>query len=96
MKRILFLTAVILSALMLVVSCDNKNNEPEAKTYSVFFDYDNGSSLGTTEVKEGEKVEKPAAPEKTGYTFKEWQLNGEAYDFENTVTANRRNASNNP
>ena len=38
MKRILFLTAVILAALMLIVSCDNKNNEPEAKTYSVLFD----------------------------------------------------------
>ncbi len=88
MKRILFLTAVILSALMLIVSCDNKNNEPEAKTYSVLFDYDNGSGFGTTEVKEGEKVEKPADPEKTGYTFMEWQLNGETYDFENTVTAN--------
>ncbi len=88
MKRILFLTAVILSALMLIVSCDNKNNEPEAKTYSVLFDYDNGSGFGTTEVKEGEKVEKPDDPEKTGYTFMEWQLNGETYDFENTVTAN--------
>lgn len=85
MKRILFLTAVILAALMLIVSCDNKNNEPEAKTYSVLFDYDNGSGFGTTEVKEGEKVEKPADPEKTGYTFMEWQLNGEVYDFENTV-----------
>ncbi len=87
MKRILFLTAVILSALMLVVSCDNKNNEPEAKTYKVIFNPDNGSDIVVVDVKEGDKVEKPADPEKTGYSFNEWQLNGEAYDFENPVNS---------
>ncbi len=87
MKRILFLTAVILSALMLIVSCDNKNNEPEAKTYKVIFNPDNGSDIFVVDVKEGEKVEKPADPEKAGYSFKEWQLNDKAYDFESPVTS---------
>lgn len=87
MKRIFLLTAVILVALILAVSCNNNNKEPESKTYIVVFDSDNGSPFETQEIKEGERVEAPPVPLKTGYTFKEWQLNGEAYDFKSLVTS---------
>ncbi len=56
--------------------------------YSVTFDSDGGSSIAAQSVAFGEKAVKPADPTKTGYTFKEWQLNGASYDFGKAVSEN--------
>ena len=57
--------------------------------YKVTFDSDGGSEVAAVEVKDGEKVTKPAAdPTKTGYTFKGWFIGDKDYDFEKAVTAN--------
>ena len=53
--------------------------------YTVFFDSDGGTKMENVKVKSGTKVNKPKDPTKAGYTFIEWQLNGNAYDFENAV-----------
>ena len=39
-------------------------------------------------VKSGDKAIKPSNPTKKNYTFKEWQLNGNTYDFNTKVTKN--------
>ena len=61
---------------------------------TVTFDL-NGGWIGdsteniTVNVTPGQMIgdQKPADPTKDGYAFVEWQLNGEAYDFETPVTA---------
>lgn len=58
------------------------------KTYIVTFDTDGGSKISTQSVKEGDTAKKPSNPTKSGYTFKEWQLNGKAYNFNTKVTSN--------
>ena len=45
-----------------------------------------GSDVQTFTVKDGGAVLEPMAPEKEGFTFQGWTLNGEAYDFSKAVT----------
>lgn len=60
----------------------------ELEHYTVTFDYDNGNNNTTQNVTEGDTVTKPTDPTKEGYTFVEWQLNGNTYDFTKPVTSN--------
>ena len=57
-------------------------------TYTITFDSNGGSSIATQTVNSGSKVKKPSNPTKTGYTFKEWQLNGNTYNFDTAVKSN--------
>ncbi len=52
------------------------------KTYTVSFDYDNGSNPIIVNVKNGSRIKKPETPVREGYEFAGWQLNGELYDFD--------------
>ena len=56
------------------------------QTYTVSFNSDGGSSINPQEVNRNAKAIEPSVPTKTGYTFKEWQLNGNTYDFDTLVT----------
>lgn len=56
--------------------------------YTVTFNSNGGSSIDSQEVNYNEKVTRPSNPTKKGYTFKEWQLNGNLYDFDTLVTDN--------
>ena len=53
--------------------------------YSVFFDTGTDEIILTKYVKKNEKIEKPTEPNKEGYIFKEWQLNGNTYDFDTEI-----------
>ena len=64
-----------------IYEVDNK------KTYTITFDTDGGNSISNQTVKENELVTKPSNPTKSGYIFKEWQLNGKAYNFNTKVTS---------
>ena len=66
--------ALILS--LFISACTAKTN-----TYVVNFDSDGGTFIEAVSVNEGDKVNKPKDPEKDGVVFKEWQLNGQTYDF---------------
>lgn len=59
----------------------------EVKTYTVTFDTDGGSKIDNKVVEENTVVVKPVDPKKEGYEFKEWQLDGEAYNFSSKVTS---------
>ncbi|MBP5684501.1 MAG: InlB B-repeat-containing protein [Bacilli bacterium] len=59
-----------------------------ATYYTVTFNSNGGSSVASQSVIKNGKATKPANPTKTGYTFKEWQLNNQTYDFNTPVTSN--------
>lgn len=58
------------------------------KKYAVTFDSDGGSKVKPQNILENESVTKPSNPTKEGYTFLEWQLNGETYDWNSKVNGN--------
>ena len=57
------------------------------KTYTITFDTNGGSNISNQAVKENELITKPSNPTKSGYTFKEWQLNGKTFNFNTKVTS---------
>ena len=66
--------------------------EKELKQYTVTFvaDIDGEAEPSTVTVKEGKTVERPANPEKTGFSFDGWYTDeelSEAYDFATPVTS---------
>lgn len=78
-------------------ACDFDNKEPDSGSnvetsteieYKVNFDTVGGSTVKAQYVKKGDKVVKPEDPTRAGYTFVEWQLNRNSYDFETAVTNN--------
>lgn len=62
--------------------------EKAAVTYTVAFNSNGGSAVGSQVVAENGKASKPGNPTRTGYTFNGWYLNGKAYDFNSAVTGN--------
>jgi len=85
MKRTLLTLFLVMAACFLVItSCDDSKN---IKVYTVSFDTDDGTEVPVQSVREGGKAEKPADPEKAGYTFKEWQLDNTPYNFDEAVTS---------
>ena len=61
--------------------------DKKLKQYTVIFNSDGGSSVTEQIIIKGDKAIKPTVPTKENATFKEWQLNGKAYDFNTPVTA---------
>ena len=53
--------------------------------YSVYFDTGTDETILTKYVRKNDKIEEPIEPTKEGYIFKEWQLNGNTYDFDTKV-----------
>lgn len=62
--------------------------EPPIVNRTVTFDTVGGSPVEPAIVVSGEKVNKPADPVKDGFLFKGWQLDGVAFDFDTSITAN--------
>ena len=73
--------ALIISVFICLVACSSK-------TYTVDFNTDGGSFIGSQTVKENEKVNRPTDPTKEGSTFKKWQWNNVDYDFDQPVKEN--------
>lgn len=55
-------------------------------TYVVTFNSNGGTAITSVKVKEGNKVGKPTNPTKEGFTFANWYLGSEVYDFDLYVT----------
>ena len=62
--------------------------QQSTKKYTVTFDSNGGSAVSSQTVVSGKKATKPANPTREGYTFVQWTLNGNAYDFNSSVTKN--------
>lgn len=59
----------------------------DVETYTVSFDYADGETeVQTQTVISGKTAVEPLLPVREGYTFIEWQLNGEAFDFDTPIT----------
>ena len=58
------------------------------QTFTVIFVSNGGSSVATQTIDVGNRVSKPSNPTKNGYTFVEWQVGGETYDFSKPVNSN--------
>ncbi|MDD2628047.1 MAG: InlB B-repeat-containing protein [Clostridia bacterium] len=58
------------------------------KKYEVVFDANGGNQIPTQIIVKGEKAKIPVDPEKEGWDFKEWLLNGKTYNFNEDVTGN--------
>ncbi len=58
----------------------------EINEYTVTFDSAGGSAAAAQTVKYNEKASKPADPEREHYNFVQWNLEGNAYDFNTPVT----------
>ena len=57
----------------------------EIESYYVTFDSDGGTDIESQMVNEGDTIVEPSVPQKPGYVFKEWQLNGALYDFNTPI-----------
>ena len=66
---------------------DEKNilADENIKSYVVRFDTDGGTNIDNQVVIENRMVVRPVDPKKDGYTFLEWQLDNNSYDFNSPV-----------
>ncbi len=80
MRKRLFSILFIVFAFITLSAC-------KAKIYKVTFDTDGGAPVpAVQEVKKGKQAKLPSVePEKDGYEFVEWQLDGEEYKFTTKV-----------
>lgn len=80
-KRIItIILFIIIFLLAIVISLFYYNDK-----YSVCFETGTEEVILTKYVKKNGKVEAPTNPTKEGYVFKEWQLNGETYNFDTNI-----------
>ena len=59
--------------------------DEEISKYLVRFDTNGGNTIDNQIVSKNEKIEKPNDPQKEGYSFKEWQLDGKKFDFNTAI-----------
>jgi uncharacterized repeat protein (TIGR02543 family) len=65
-----------------------KDEQPQPKTYTVTFDYQNGSPSDTRTVSGGNTVSPPENPVRDGYDFQGWvAIDGSEFDFEQPITS---------
>ena len=86
MKRIMLKIVIAYSILLIAVGVYINFNKPPVKTYTVTFITDGVVYLEPLKVNEGSTVKRPTVPEKSGYSFVSWQLEGTDYDFNDKVT----------
>lgn len=80
-KRIIFIFFVIILFLLAIfISLVYYKDK-----YTVSFETGTSEAILTKYVSKNSKVSEPITPEKEGYVFIEWQLNGEKYDFNSNV-----------
>lgn len=95
---LLILGIIILIIIILVIFLKETSNElqndsndesikEEINYYTVTFDSNGGTNIDSVVVKENDVIIEPSSPEKEGYTFEYWELDGKQYDFNTKVTS---------
>ena len=86
---------LVITLLVLIPLCANAgslkltikfNNTLKATAYDVEMDLGNGSSIIYNTLAKGAKLTRPNNPTKRGYTFDNWYLNNDVYDFNTPIT----------
>ncbi len=80
MKRVTAVLLVLLTVLAAFSACS------ASTVHTVTFDSSGGTQIKTQHIRDGEAAQKPWDPHKEGFTFIEWQYNGEAFDFSTAIT----------
>ena len=57
----------------------------DSSYHTVSFDSNGGNSIPSQSIQDGYRASEPTDPEKQGYLFKHWSLNGTKYDFNQSV-----------
>ena len=57
----------------------------DSSYHTVSFDSNGGNSIPSQSIQDGYRASEPTDPEKQGYSFKHWSLNGTTYDFNQSV-----------
>jgi len=55
------------------------------RNYTVYFDSNGGTYIGSKTVSEGNYVNRPSSPTRSGYTFKGWYYNGSQFNFNTRI-----------
>lgn len=95
---LLILAIIILIIIILVIFLKETPNElqndsndesikEEINYYTVTFDSNGGTNIDSVVVKENDVIIEPSSPEKEGYIFEYWELDGKQYDFNTKVTS---------
>ncbi len=95
---LLILGIIILIIIILVIFLKETPNElqndsndesikEEINYYTVTFDSNGGTNIDSVVIKENDVIIEPSSPEKEGYTFEYWELDGKQYDFNTKVTS---------
>jgi len=61
------------------------NNGSCNRKYTVYFDSNGGTYIGSKTVKEGNAVSRPSNPTRNGYTFIGWYYNGSKFNFSTKI-----------
>ena len=61
---------------------------PNTTEYTVVFDSNGGTAIESQKVKNGEKAVKPTSPTRDGYTFDNWYLDSDIFDFDTIIEKN--------
>lgn len=81
---IVFTIGTIFGTIVGTVVSNIANSNKEL--YIVYFNTDGGNKVERQILSKGEQLELPKAPQKENYTFEEWQLDGNKYDFSKKIT----------
>lgn len=95
---LLILGIIILIIIILVIFLKETSNElqndsndesikEEINYYTVTFDSNGGTNIDSVVIKENDVIIEPSIPQKEGYIFEYWELDGKQYDFNTKVTS---------
>lgn len=80
-KRIIIISSFVLAFITSIIISHTYYNDK----YSIYFETGTNENILTQYVGKNNKVNRPIDPQKEGYVFVEWQLDGETYDFDESV-----------
>lgn len=67
---------------------NNANTTPTVKKYTVTFNSNGGTDVGSQTIESGKTASRPSNPSRGGYDFIEWQLNGNTFNFNSPINSN--------
>ena len=88
-RKFVCIAAMLIVALLLFVSCENKTSVNE--TFTVTFDSDGGEAISPLSVTSGKIESESKTPTKEGYTFKGWSTTKDKkdlFDFNSPIICN--------